>query len=314
MSIYTDYQQESQFVYYVYAYLRKDGSPYYLGKGKGKRAYSKNHNVNVPKDKSRIIFLEINLSEIGALALERRYIKWYGRKDNNTGILRNMTDGGEGFDGSSRIIVISEKTKQLLREHNLDKCRKLYHIMMPDGTILENVSIPTTCRKYNISIRDMYSVLKGECKHHKYFQVRNIDSSLPFYTYDELLNIGDKREYILMNPNGEIIKTNFIKKICKEFNIDQRHLVETSKGFRTHANGWQCRMESNFFPFLDPKELKIKIKKIYTFWNDEYGAIETDNLKKFAIKYNLQYSSVKNLARKASKTHKNWKFVKYTAY
>ena len=88
--------------YYVYAYLREDGSPYYIGKGKDHRAYSKNHNVKLPPEKNRIVFLETNLSNIGALALECRYIRWYGRKDNNTGILRNLTDGGEGATGSIR--------------------------------------------------------------------------------------------------------------------------------------------------------------------------------------------------------------------
>jgi hypothetical protein len=81
--------------YYTYAYLREDGTPYYIGKGKGKRLYYKyGKNCKPPKDRSRIIKLKKNLTEEEAFRHEIYMIAVFGKKCDGTGILMNIADGG----------------------------------------------------------------------------------------------------------------------------------------------------------------------------------------------------------------------------
>ncbi len=102
--------------FYTYLWLRQDGTPYYVGKGMGRRAFT-NHAVQGiyrPKDDARI-FVQFWADEQTALEMEKWYIRLFGRKDLGTGILRNRTDGGEGgdtFSGRKH----SEETKQKMRK------------------------------------------------------------------------------------------------------------------------------------------------------------------------------------------------------
>lgn len=107
--------------YYTYAYLREDGTPYYIGKGSGTRIYQKSGRiVKPPKDKSRIIFLKKNLTEGEAFRHEVYMISVFGRKDIGTGILRNKTDGGDGVSG------LCEETRIRMSEINKGQNNPMY--------------------------------------------------------------------------------------------------------------------------------------------------------------------------------------------
>lgn len=107
--------------YYVYAYMNLNNLPFYIGKGKEDRAayhileaskpnkkHSNKHKLNTIRDiltkngEVVIKYIDTNLTEKLAFELECFLIELLGRRDNKTGILTNLTDGGEGLTGLER--------------------------------------------------------------------------------------------------------------------------------------------------------------------------------------------------------------------
>ena len=110
--------------FYTYAYLRENRTPYYIGKGRGRRV-KKDHNVAIPPP-DRILYLKRNLSEEEAFRHEVYMIAVLGRKDLGTGILRNLTNGGDGASGRQVSHEQRKKTSEALMGHPVsDETRKL---------------------------------------------------------------------------------------------------------------------------------------------------------------------------------------------
>ncbi len=108
------YNEKFMIIFYTYMWLRANATPYYVGKGKGQRAFSEDHGVKCPKSRARII-IQFWSSEQEAFDMEKFYIRLFGRKDNGTGILRNLTDGGEGTSGLKQSDGFCQKQSIRLR-------------------------------------------------------------------------------------------------------------------------------------------------------------------------------------------------------
>jgi hypothetical protein len=137
-------------MFYTYLWLREDGTPYYVGKGKGQRGFkSTGHITKCPANPSRII-VQLWPCEEDSFAAEKFLIEYYGRKDLGTGCLRNRTDGGDGASG--RVYVTSEETKIKLSKAHLGK--------VMDEETKEKIRIGNTGKVRSAEARHKYSLSK----------------------------------------------------------------------------------------------------------------------------------------------------------
>ena len=206
-------------MYYTYAYLREDGTPYYIGKGSGNRAYATHYNTCVPP-KDRILILKNNLTEEDAFKHEIYMISVYGRKDIKTGILWNRTDGGDGPSGHKHTEEMRKLISKRVREGMTPEVRK------------------------KISKSSMGKVLSEETKEKMSVRMKG-----KVWTRDEIERRRNTRcnkwIYEITTPFGIIETTNNMAEYCRKNNLNNRHMCEVANGIWKQHKGYQVKKYEN---------------------------------------------------------------------
>jgi len=238
----------------VYQWVREDRTPYYIGIGNPRRPYKGRRRCGRPPSRDRIIILHENLEWEEACRIEKELIAFYGRKDLGTGILRNLTDGGEGLPNPSK--ETREKISEAVSGENHPNFGKSTSKETREkiSKSMSGENHPNFGKSLSKETREKLSKsLSGE--NHPMFgkspskETReklsgennpNFGKSLSKETRDKISKKLSKPKNWYHPDHGEVLQKSLSEmvKLFSEQNLSLGNLSEVARGVRNHHKGW----------------------------------------------------------------------------
>jgi len=240
--------------FYVYEIQYPDGTPFYVGKGKGKRMYihlKKNDDKNKLKqniiNKIRrngnepITITVVNdLTEDKAYEIEKSLITHYGRRNIGTGILSNLTDGGEGVSGWTH----SLETKRRLSKTSTNNKNALGHKVTDEVKLKISESNKGLKRSDEVKLK-MSAVHKGELNGF-YGKVHSEETKLKMSIAAKSRVSTHKKVVVQFDLNDILLREyESAREAERSSGVDYRHISACCLGKQKSAKGfiWKFKGE-----------------------------------------------------------------------
>lgn len=306
---------------YVYRHIRLDKNiPFYIGisadtDGKYARAYKISRDRSyiwkriVAKTKFEVEILMDGLTWDQACEKEKEFIKLYGRINTKTGILANLTDGGEGNIG----VVITKENRDKLAKIN-SKPIAQYSLT---GKFIRHFDSSVSAASFlGISSSSNISACCNNKKHtHSVagfiWKKFNEDCS-DIIVEKEPYSYG-KKSVSSYDDDGRIVKKYLkIADACEELHIMHSEISRALKYKNIKAGGFFFRYGVECGDKIEIKDRYVATKRVI-----QINPIDKKEVKKYssiiqaAIELNIHATSITACCKGKLKTSGNfvWKYV-----
>ena len=297
--------------FYVYLHRKKTtGEVFYVGKGKGRRAWQHSDRSDYWKKVANkhgylVELFQNNIQEWYAFELERELISYYGREDLNEGTLVNFTDGGEGLSGYSHSLERkTEMSEQRRGERHPNYNPELFYFYNIDtGCIVSDTRLGFKKSFPEVSVRALISGNQLSSKRWVVLDVVTEEAvealTTGIFKGSNNGNFDDKIYKLTNVYTGEYFQGTR-EEFTKKFNLKLNILFNNSSSTVT-VSGW-CL-----------KENEEQVKKLAIHTEHEFKSVAGEYFKGTHTGFISKYGfSLENLFRKTrpAKISKGWCLIK----